>query len=1280
MNSILRTAWKWFWGAVALSLVAAAVLLTVARLALPFASEYRAEIEEHLSGYLGVPLTIGHLDIEWHGLGPRLRAESLRITGPPGYPSARVERAYLDLDLAWPSAANRLPLRLEGVSLVGIEAQVALDERGRPASSGITVGGARRPAPDVAGRLLGVERLQLRDARITVEQPGREPVVLTNAEIRVLNRGGRHRVAASADLPPSHGGRLHAALDLRGPMGDYAQWRGAGYLRGTDLDLSAWPRPWRRGGELDGRGDAELWARWSDGGLQKLQADARLRDLETTGERDAHVALERLAGRFAWTRTAGGWRVDGADVEVERGGRAWRTDGFSVARSAKEGVAPQWRGQVGFARLEDVLAVARAAPLPPAMVRALEQYTADRELRGGLRDLAFRGSGRDDFALRATGVDLGWSAGGSMPGASGLDGQLAFGPAGGAVELFTASASLRAPKLFRGPLTIADLRGRLELARSDDGIRVRTQRLQAANGDLRATARLDLRLPGEGKPRVDLQVDLAEGDVAAVSRYLPVGVMKPKVVEWLDRALLAGRVAEGRVLWRGPVADFPHVQAGGVFDVALQVDDVRLDYAPDWPGLLEGDGRVRLSGRSTVVETQRARLFDTDIGALEARIDDFADARLQVRTRAHGPLADLVRVVNASPLERRLGQFFGDARAGGAAGLELDLSVPLRRPQDTRASGRVHLSGNHFAQPRFGLDLEQLDGSVRFADERLTIAGLSARLRGQPVRIDARTRPAPEKMLLIGIQGELGAEALLPGLADAIAERIDGRAPWHLQVQVPFESGDGERSILLRGTSGLVGTAIDLPAPLGKRADERRPLHFEIPVAPGGGLGSARLTYAGQLQANLDLAGRRGDLELERGDVRFGDGPAAPVEPEAPGIRVRGRLGEVDLGAWADVVRAAQEGAAAASPGGAFDAVGLARADLHLARVTYRGHGVTDLRLQATREAASWRVDLDSAALAGRASVPAEPGPGSKPLRLRLARLDWAALAPADAPDGNDNPGGSPPDPAALPPLDLRIDRLGLDSGALHDVVVVTAPLPNGLAIRRAEFNNPHLGLEADGRWRGARTAQTAQTALRLTLRSDDLGAAMATLGHGGIIARGNGRVTANLQWPGAPWAPTLADVDGQLDLRVREGVLKSVDPGVARLFGPLDVKGMLQSGFQFDALDGRIDLAGGYASTDKLTLEGPVGRLTVRGRTGLVDRTHDHTIVYRPELSRSLPVIGALSGGPATGLAVALVQSALRNLGADVETAAEVTYTLTGAWDDPNVERVTTVPTRPSE
>lgn len=1274
----LKLAWRWGGAVVAFALIAAAVLLTVLRLALPLLSEYRGALEARLSDYLDAPVAIGRLDVEWQGLGPQLRLVDLRVGAvAPRREAVQFAEAYVDLALA--PGAPQLPFRIRGLTLVGLELEVDVDAAGRvellgfsldpaaltrTAGRGTGSGGDAAAASGFIGRLFAVERLQLRDARVEVHGPGDAQTTLPDVDIDLASDGERHRLSLAAELPPAFGERLRVAVDLRGRLGA-GDWAGRVYVDGDGMALPAWTRLWPGAPVMatDGRVDAAAWTHWRDGVLQRFQLEADAADLglARSGADAPALELERVGGRFAWRRRDGGWQLDAGALRVERAGRAWPAGGFTIARTRGASDAPAWRGRFEFLRLEDVAALARLAPLPETLAQSLAVHAP----RGDVHDLAVRGSGRDRFTLAGRFEDLGWAAHGRVPGADGLDGTLAADADGGHVELDTDAAELRLPALFRGPLPLARLAGRVQLERGDDGtLHLASDRLALANADLEARARLQVRMRPGRTPWLDLEAELAEGDVGATSRYLPAGIMPDDVVAWLDRALEGGRVTDGTMRLRGPAAAFPFRGGEGEFDVDFEVADARIAFAREWPVLAGMRGRVHFAGPALTITADRARLYDSRVRSLRARFDDLEEPLLELRGHVDAPMEDALRALTETPLRADVGEPFRGATGAGAVGLDLALAIPLDDIDDTRVDGRFELAGASLVQRRFNLRLAQLRGSGRFTHDGLAIDGLAARLHGQPVTIGAVTRGDGGRRIAFTIDGRLGVRELLPGMAPGLVARTSGRAPWRVEVDVP--AGD-DVLVRVRARTSLRGMAVDLPPPFGKPASATRPLALALTLDPTSGRHVARIDYGSGVQAALVLGGGRDGPGVERARVRFGGG--TPALPERPGIHLVGELDTLALEAWLALL--AGDGGAGAD-GSQAPGPGFGSADLRIARVTAGGYAATGLRVRTARSGDTIEVDVASDEMRGRIEIPVGRG-GSRAVRARFDWIDLALLQPrADATQAADTPLAplAALRPGALPPLDLRIDRLVLDAGTVDDAALVTRPSGDDLTIHRLQFANPDLELASQGTWSASGGGRTR---LRLTLTGDDFGAGLDELGHGAFMAGGSGRVTGELAWPGPPWSPGLAGLDGHVRVDLADGVIERVDVGPARILGllSLNIQGALRSGFPYQRIRGRVDLAEGNAYTRGLVIEGSPGRIQVDGRTGLVARDYDQTIRFRPQLSRSLPVIGALSGGPAAGLAVAVIQGLLRNLGADVEKATELTYRLTGSWADPRVRRV---------
>ena len=86
-----------------------------------------------------------------------------------------------------------------------------------------------------------------------------------------------------------------------------------------------------------------------------------------------------------------------------------------------------------------------------------------------------------------------------------------------------------------------------------------------------------------------------------------------------------------------------------------------------------------------------------------------------------------------------------------------------------------------------------------------------------------------------------------------------------------------------------------------------------------------------------------------------------------------------------------------------------------------------------------------------------------------------------------------------------------------------------------------------------------------------------------------------------------------------------------------LDFSDLTEKGLAFDTVHGDFELRDGNAYTNNLLLRGPAAEIGIAGRTGLATRDYDQTAVVTGNLGASLPVAGALAGGPAVGAALLL-------------------------------------------
>jgi len=217
--------------------------------------------------------------------------------------------------------------------------------------------------------------------------------------------------------------------------------------------------------------------------------------------------------------------------------------------------------------------------------------------------------------------------------------------------------------------------------------------------------------------------------------------------------------------------------------------------------------------------------------------------------------------------------------------------------------------------------------------------------------------------------------------------------------------------------------------------------------------------------------------------------------------------------------------------------------------------------------------------------------------------------------------------------------------------------------------------MSASGDWTG--TAQDNATHLVIALTAQNLGHMMDALGFPGLIDGGQTNATIDAVWPGPPSAFALSKIkSGTISLKVAEGRIPEVHPGAGRIFGllslseiprrlSLDFSDFFQSGLAFNSITGTFRIENGNAFTEDLLIKSPAADILITGRTGLNSKDYDQDMIVTPHTGATLPIVGALAGGP-VGAAAGLVLQGV--LGKGMGRAMGSHYKVSGSWDKPEI------------
>ncbi|MCY7314028.1 MAG: TIGR02099 family protein, partial [Pseudoxanthomonas sp.] len=599
------------------------------------------------------------------------------------------------------------------------------------------------------------------------------------------------------------------------------------------------------------------------------------------------------------------------------------------------------------------------------------------------------------------------------------------------------------------------------------------------------------------------------------------------------------------------------------------------------------------------------------------------------------------------------------------------LFLPMRK-QDAgkrRMQGTVSLRNARLADKRWNLAFDRVSGSADFNDSGFTADRLMVTRQGQSGSLALRAGSGVRNKAQ-AFEAELSMALAASELLDRAPEMawlkpyVQGRSLWTVGVGLPKGSCAGTPSVLqLR--SNLVGTTLSLPAPLDKPAAVALPTTVQTAVP----LGSGQIDVAfGKL---LALRARKNGQQT---GVRVVLGTDSVTEaPPTFGLAATGRTARLDAIEWMTLARSDRgEGR-----------LPLRHVDVTSDQLLLLGSVFPDTRLQVAPGSNAMAVTLGGPALAGSLLV---PNAAQAAIAGKLTRLYWRAAPTPAAASADSAGGGEPVNPANIPPLALDVADLHFGEARLGRAELRTQPIANGMRIQQLALRSPKQRIDVQGEWTGQ--GKAARTQLSADIDTQDLGGLLDGLGMKGHVDGGKGKVHFDAAWAGSPAAFSLAEVEGSLQVALRDGQLLEVEPGAGRVLGLLslaqlprrmllDFRDFFSKGFAFNRIDGSVEFGGGIARSDDLVMSGPAAEIRISGTSDLRAQQFDQTIEVFPKSGNMLTVVGAVAGGPvgaAIGAAAnAVLQKPLREIGAK-------TYRVTGPWKDPKVEVISREQSRVDE
>lgn len=1231
-------------------IVTMGVALFLRFVVIPEIDRYRPDIEQLASRSLGMPVHINAVGGHWQGLHPHFSLTGLTVTGPDG--QTQLKLPEVRATLSWRSLLF-MDLRLARLELRGLEITARRDAQGVIYVAGIPVNIPGK-ASDFPDWLLRQHEVVLMDGQILWQDDRIKAPLLKVSRLnaRMENSFGRHQIGIQGQLPTGLGDKLDLRADLRGrQVSDREEWHGEIYMAvdNTQLETLVLHAPWSQSFVQAGTGRVRAWIDLKKGQLTAVTGDIHLSDTRLRFDEALPATLfTSLQGRIVW-------RGEGPHEELGARNLTFTTPSQSasepadlrikVKRSPDRLRIESGELETRNLRIETFTTLTGNIPMP----RNIHDQIQALAPRGQITHASGQWNGSDKFRINARFSDIGINATAKQPGFQGASGHLEANEGGGSLVLDTTAFTLNAPGAFRLPLQLKRLDSAVQWRSQAHQHEIQIKRLEISNDDLEGQlqGRLTWR-PGHS-PVADLKAQIKHGRGEAVWRYLPEAV-NDDTRFWLRDSLKAGVSRNAQMRLKGPLDRFPFTHGGGEFRVSVPLEDAKLLYAEQWPSIDHIQGelvfdraamRIKASGRSA--ETQ---LSEVTVGIADLFLPV---TLLEVQGRAQGETRAFIDFINHSPVKERTSGFTEHLAARGQAHLDLKLRLPLEKMDGSQIEGALTMKDNQ-VNPGLGLpEIEQLNGTLHFTQDQINGRDLTARLYGEPARLSITPRGSA---LAVQVQSQLTRKLLAAWLPPEALSRLQGQTPYQLDLLADA------RQQHLKFTSDLEGLAIQLPAPLGKAAASRIPLRIET-TPKEMGLNALDVHYGqiAKLRAlyKNDLASARVGLHLGPGDAQL---------PAGKGIEVSGSMGRLDLDQWRTLATSIQSKTTGTE----------ARLPLHKIQIKSAELQILDRTLHSSvvelmPNGEGWTIDLQSKEADGKITIKERP---KRHILADFSRLHWPTGQPeappsAAAPSAHTDYHGS-----------VHVNDLQIGNAKLGQLNLNFKPIMGGMEITQIQIEQPNEEAIFTGHLKLYDDPQRQSVFEHGDLHFKNLGDLMGQLGYPKRVKGGEGVISSpRLSWHGGLSMLTASTLTGPFEIQIKNGKFLEVDPGIARLFGIInlqslsrlpvvDVGALFSKGFPFDQLQAKVHTTLGQVQLSDFVMDGPPAKVKMAGQINLNNETQTLELEVEPHLTDTLVAASGLAAGP-VGLAGAWLAGKILEKQISQATP-RFPYLVSGTWDKPVV------------
>ena len=967
------------------------------------------------------------------------------------------------------------------------------------------------------------------------------------------------------------------------------------------------------------------------------------------------VLINKIKGFFAWHRKKSNWRFTGKDIELDINNYSWPVTSFMVEQYEVGHLFVE----ADYIRLSDLRSVMLLTYASPWSLQ-------DLKLAGDMMSMRLEYNFAENYihSVKMTLENFESSPWGGVPGINGFSGSINWHNNITTIYLDSHNMTLNLDKWLKKSIFFNTASGYLRW-QYDQNWQIEVSELRLCNNDF--ALQFDGTLKHNNRiTDANFKIKLNHVNIKNWQQYIPRNLLSRGLESWFSSALMDGNIIDGDISLTGNLADFPFESKPeqGQYDMTLNVENIILNYAPNWPKMTITKGTVTGNNNLLTIKSKRGNISGFCFSDVVININNYIDGRalLMANMLLTGTTQQALSFLQHSPLKLRFRNMDSIISATGESNVKLAITVPLLNTDDTKVHGYIDFNKSEFVNLKcLQFKLSDVTGKVQFNNIGILAKDIKAKLLDQDVNINISSEGSKIAIYLNGI---LKISNLDKAWNEVLPRYISGQTAYKAKLSV-YEKILGQIEVDVTFESDLIGIGIDMPAPLGKK--KYRNIPFSLSIEYRENVLSYFINYDDKLHAVIVPGLKNQDW---RGEICFGGERA--IIPNA-GMVIKGKLDRISIDDWLSWKESRFEN---------VDNSILKYIDvisIYISQIKLYDQQIAELLLTANREDKNWLVRIYSNQVTGDIIFPHD---SNSPTSLFMD-FDYIYL---ETPKNNNLKGNSIEN--SIRRIDLsrdinfHVQRLYFGNIQFGEITLLAVNRGISWDVDALIFNPATIYADIQGQWQKLPTGR--QSYFNITIDSNNFHKLLTDLGYRPTMEADKVNMKIELTWPDSPTDFSRNNIVGDLIIKVGKGRMMGINIGtVGRMFGllsvasiprllSLDFTSLFDKNINFMSINGKFGLSDGIAYTDYLSMTGQSMNIDVIGSINIIKETYNQILTITPNISSTLPVAGAVVGGSmglGIGTMLLIIDRVINELfGKGILNLISYSHRLTGAWYNPKL------------